>query len=136
VRIEPAGSRKEVLAFVRAGLADFSVSRPAARADLDLANGVGNLVNRTLHLTHRYRDGRVPAAAPQGAAGHLLAAGAALPGRIDHALARFDYRAATQALRALVEDGNRLVETERPWQLARAEDAGGARAAARLDGGA
>ncbi len=32
VRIEPAVRRNEVLAFVRAGLADFSVSRPAGRA--------------------------------------------------------------------------------------------------------
>src|SRR5215813_12320025 len=32
VRVEPATRRNEVLAFIRAGLADFSVSRPAARA--------------------------------------------------------------------------------------------------------
>ncbi|WP_306203779.1 methionine--tRNA ligase [Actinoplanes sp. RD1] len=32
VRVEPAARRNEVLAFVRAGLADISVSRPAARA--------------------------------------------------------------------------------------------------------
>jgi methionyl-tRNA synthetase len=32
VRIEPAARRNEVLAFVRAGLTDFSVSRPASRA--------------------------------------------------------------------------------------------------------
>jgi methionyl-tRNA synthetase len=32
VRVEPATRRNEVLAFVRAGLADFSASRPAARA--------------------------------------------------------------------------------------------------------
>jgi methionyl-tRNA synthetase len=32
VRVEPPARRNEVLAFVRAGLEDFSVSRPAARA--------------------------------------------------------------------------------------------------------
>ena len=32
LRIEPAGRRHEVLAFIDAGLADFSVSRPAERA--------------------------------------------------------------------------------------------------------
>ncbi|MEU4426154.1 methionine--tRNA ligase [Actinoplanes sp. NPDC024001] len=32
IRIEPAARRNEVLAFVRAGLTDISVSRPAARA--------------------------------------------------------------------------------------------------------
>ena len=33
VQIKPAARRNEVLAFVRGGLSDFSVSRPAARAD-------------------------------------------------------------------------------------------------------
>ena len=32
LRIEPAGRRNEVLAFIDGGLADFSVSRPAERA--------------------------------------------------------------------------------------------------------
>jgi methionyl-tRNA synthetase len=32
LRIEPAGRRNEVLAFIDSGLEDFSVSRPASRA--------------------------------------------------------------------------------------------------------
>jgi methionyl-tRNA synthetase len=63
----------------RVGDADFTVERLQARNDEDLANRLGNLVNRVATLVHRYRDGRVPAAtaAPPGAE-RLLRARAAL----------------------------------------------------------
>jgi methionyl-tRNA synthetase len=88
------------------GDTDFTEERLVQRADRELANGLGNLVNRALTLVHRKAGGKVRA---EGAS--------LLPGRIDRALARFDLRAATDALWAEVADGNRLVETARPWQL-------------------
>jgi methionyl-tRNA synthetase len=93
------------------GDTDFTVDRLIRCADQDLANGIGNLVNRTLALVHKRRAGRVlgePAELP---------ACAELPGRIDRALDAFDLRAATGAVRAVVEQGNRYVETRRPWAL-------------------
>ena len=45
----------------RVGDADFTVERLIARADDELANGFGNLVNRVVAMIGRYRDGRVPA---------------------------------------------------------------------------
>ena len=45
----------------RVGDADFTVERLIARADDELANGLGNLVNRVVSMIGRYRDGRVPA---------------------------------------------------------------------------
>src|SRR6266508_2482982 len=44
----------------RVGDADFTVERLAARSDEDLANGLGNLVNRVVSMVHRYRDGQLP----------------------------------------------------------------------------
>ena len=38
-----------------------------------------------------------------------------LPGRIDRALYVGDFRAATVAIRALVDDANRLLAAEEPW---------------------
>ncbi|MGI5242481.1 methionine--tRNA ligase [Dactylosporangium sp. CA-139066] len=97
------------------GDTDFTEQRLIQRADRELANGLGNLVNRTLTLVHRNAGGRVRrAGGPAGAA-------ALLAGRVDRALGRFDLRAATDALWAVVEEGNRLVETARPWQLTGAE---------------
>src|SRR5262249_36774063 len=39
--------------------ADFSEERLIARYNADLANSLGNLLNRTLNMAHRYRDGVV-----------------------------------------------------------------------------
>ncbi|MEH1013152.1 methionine--tRNA ligase [Micromonospora sp. CPCC 206060] len=117
----------------RVGDTDFTVKRLVHRANGDLANGLGNLVNRTLTLVHKYRDGQVPEATPTGEVARLAKAYTELADRIDHALRDFDFRAATNALWSVVDEGNRLVEAERPWELARAEHAGDESAATRLD---
>lgn len=111
------------------GDTDFTVERLVGRANRDLANALGNLVHRTVSLVVKYRDGRVPPATPATAL--LAAACADLPTRIERALDRFDFRAATGAIRDLVDDANRLVDAEQPWLLARAERPGDT---ARLDG--
>ena len=80
------------------------------------------------------RGGRI--AGPAGAAAlgtELVNAYQALPRLIDDALARFDFRAATGAICSVVQAGNRLVETQRPWELARREKQGARVAATRLD---
>jgi methionyl-tRNA synthetase len=85
---------------------DFTVERLVARADRDLANGIGNLVNRALTLAYRHGGVR-PAAVPSD-----------LPDRVDAALRTGDFRAATGAVWAEVDRGNRLIEAARPWKLA------------------
>jgi methionyl-tRNA synthetase len=115
----------------RVGDADFTVDRLVARANGDLAGGVGNLVNRVVTMIHRYRDGRVPAV--DGGTTDLGAVCAAAPARIDAALADFDFRRATAEVWTIVEHANRHVEEARPWDLARAESDGDRAAGARLD---
>jgi methionyl-tRNA synthetase len=118
----------------RLGDTDFTVERLVSRANRDLANGIGNLQNRTLTLVHKFRGGRTAnptSAVVLGSA--LVQAYEALPRVIDQALERFDFRAATDGIWSVVEAGNRLVETERPWELARREANGDAAAARRLD---
>ncbi|GAB1690235.1 methionine--tRNA ligase [Krasilnikovia sp. M28-CT-15] len=102
-----------------AGDTDFTVDRLVRRADQDLAHGIGNLVNRTLTLVHRYRDGHVRATPGAGLPEVGLPEAQALPGRIDEALGAGDFRAATGAVCAVVDAGNRLLDAERPWELAR-----------------
>ena len=127
----------------------------SARANEDLANGLGNLVSRVVSLVHSCRNGVVrPCARPAGTsrwlaagggcgaadapdwpadAADLLAAIERTPGAVRAALARFDFRAATAAVWAIVEQANRYVDATEPWHLARAERAGDAAAGARLD---
>jgi methionyl-tRNA synthetase len=125
----------------RVGDADFTTARLIARANSDLAGGLGNLVSRVVTLVQRHRGGVVPigAAGPladavaadtaladatlpdRGAAGPLVLGCTQLAGQIGSALARFDFRAATGAITGLVGAANRYLEATEPWHLARAE---------------
>jgi methionyl-tRNA synthetase len=119
----------------RVGDADFTVERMTARADDELANGLGNLVNRVIAMIGQYRDGRVPGAAPVPAGGEDLAAvcGQASE-RAGAALAEFDFREATAAVWAIADEANRFINRVRPWDLARAQRNGDTAAGRRLDG--
>ncbi|HZD37517.1 MAG TPA: methionine--tRNA ligase [Actinomycetes bacterium] len=110
----------------RVGDTDFTLERLVARADEDLANGLGNLVNRVVSLVHRYRDGRVGDLEAPPAAERLVTACRRAPALVDEALDAGDFRRATTAVWAIVEEGNRYVEAERPWELASAEHTAGA----------
>jgi len=122
----------------RVGDVDFTAARLTARANDDLANGLGNLVSRVVTLVHRYRQGKVPrqgehpvASAAGGRA--LAAACQRAPERIAAALAAFDFRAATAAIWDVVDEANRYVERTEPWLLARAERDGDPAAGRLLD---
>ncbi len=103
----------------RSGDTDFREPQLARRAN-ELADGLGNLVSRTVALA----AGRAPAnwhprQLPIGeiAAPDLAAAVGRVPGDVDAALAQFDLRAAAAALWAAVEAANRHVSARRPWEL-------------------
>jgi methionyl-tRNA synthetase len=108
--------------------ADFTVDRLVSRANDELANGIGNLVNRVVSLIHRYTEGRVPvttAGAPTTGAPDTSALDAAIgnaPGLIAAALDDFDFRRATEAVWRIADEANRYVNRTRPWSLAKAGD--------------
>jgi len=130
----------------RVGDVDFTVARLVSRANNELANGIGNLVNRVVAMIHRYRDGQVPPGpvpsgravpppgpVPSGGAGPLQRACREAPGLVDSALAARDFRRATSALWSIVDEANRYINVIRPWELARSEQAGDRQAASDLD---
>lgn len=107
----------------RVGDADFTVGRLVARADDELANGLGNLVNRVVAMICRYRDGRIPGPGPVPPGGEDLDAAIRQAGDlIGVALDGFDFRQATAAVWAIADEANRFVNRARPWELARAGD--------------
>jgi len=96
---------------------DGAVGMDAVRAryDAELANEYGNLASRTTAMIERYRDGVVPAAAPEIELDELSSDVAALMDRAEP----------TQALELIwqqVRRLNRYVEEQAPWKLAAAED--------------
>jgi methionyl-tRNA synthetase len=109
----------------RVGDADFTVERLIARADDELANGLGNLVNRVVAMIHRYRDGHPPELPGTGcgllAGQNLDIACRRARDLVGAALEEFDFRQATAAVWAIADEANRFVNRVRPWQLAKAE---------------
>ncbi len=117
----------------RSGDTDYTTRRMVNRANEDLANNIGNLVNRTVSMVHRYRSGLVPSAASDPDATPLRLVRASASATISAALANFDFRRAVDAVVAIGTEGNRYIENARPWELAKSERASGA-STARLDG--
>ena len=99
------------------------------RYNADLANDFGNLLNRTVSMANRYLEGERPAPGP---AGGLAAAGAEAVRLYGERLEACLLHDALAALWALVEDANRLVDAEKPWELAKAAKAGDDEAGQRL----
>jgi methionyl-tRNA synthetase len=94
--------------------ADFREELVAARAN-ELADGLGNLVNRTIALA---ADRDVPPdCAPHGEGGPLLEALERVGTDVDEALARFDLTSAADAIWGVVVTANRFVAAARPWEL-------------------
>jgi methionyl-tRNA synthetase len=99
--------------------ADFTVERLVRRANEDLANGLGNLVTRTVALVHRLRGGRIAAVpAPTGEDGRVV------DDELDddefaRALEAYDLRGATRRIRELISAANTELERVRPWELAK-----------------
>jgi methionyl-tRNA synthetase len=101
------------------------------RYNADLANDFGNLVNRTVSMTNRYLDGERPA--PRSATESPLAEGWADTNRLF--VERVEGCLLHEALAELWEfvgGANRVVDAEKPWELAKAAKAGDDAAAARL----
>jgi len=100
--------------------ADFTADRLVARANDELANGFGNLVNRVVTMIQRYRAGRVPPSLGDApGAADLDAAIQSAPAAIASALEGFDFRRATGAVWSIADEANRFVNLTRPWALAK-----------------
>jgi methionyl-tRNA synthetase len=84
---------------------DFTLERFIRTYNVDLADQLGNLLNRVVSMISRYFGGVVPT---PGAAEE-----------IDHALARFAPHQALAAIWELVSAANKYVMEVEPWTLAR-----------------
>lgn len=97
---------------------DFSHSAMVQRANGDLANGIGNLTQRTLTLIQKNCDGKVPQAgayAP-GDTG-LLAAADGLLAAIRGPMNTQEFHKALQAILSLVGEADSYIDANAPWAL-------------------
>jgi methionyl-tRNA synthetase len=96
--------------------ADFFEERLVERYNADLANSLGNLLNRILNMAHRYRDGVVTRT---GGDSPLAAQAADLLRQYESAFERFEVHAAINRLMEFVTACNTYIEMSAPWKLAK-----------------
>jgi methionyl-tRNA synthetase len=99
---------------------DFSEENLVKRNNSDLANDLGNLVNRTISMSQRYRGGRVdsPELNDQDLNSIRDLANSVI-GRYRAAFERFEVHNAMETAWELVTRANALVEQKAPWKLAK-----------------
>ncbi len=98
----------------------------AERINSDLANDLGNLLNRTLGMLGKYRGGVVPAFGPaDDASDALKAAFMALPGRVRAQVDELQFDRALASVLEAVGKANKYVTDMRPWELAKDPAASG-----------
>jgi len=96
--------------------ADFSEERLVSRYNADLANSLGNLLNRTLNMAHRYREGVV---SHKGGESPLAAQSVDLVREFERAMSAFEIHAAIARVRDFVTACNTYIEMTAPWKMAK-----------------
>jgi methionyl-tRNA synthetase len=106
--------------------ADGGLSHRAliTRINVDLANDLGNLAQRTLSLVARNCDGRLPArGAVTEADSVLFAAAEALPGLLREKLDRQLFHEALEEVWKVVRAANGYIDHQAPWALRKTDPA-------------
>ncbi len=99
---------------------DFSLHMVKQRYNTELANDLGNLLNRSLSMLHKYRQGQLgmPRAEEQEDRA-LLARLEAMQLKVSEALEQLAFHEALACINDVVRHGNRYVELSAPWLLAK-----------------
>ncbi|MBX6771928.1 MAG: methionine--tRNA ligase [Chloroflexi bacterium] len=99
---------------------DFNLDSLVTRYNAELANDLGNLLNRTVSMVNRFTGGAVPTpGAGQPVDDELKSLATGAFERMDRAFEALDFMAAADAVRDVVTRANRYIEEMAPWQLAR-----------------
>jgi methionyl-tRNA synthetase len=96
---------------------DFSWERFEERYNVDLANNLGNLVNRLAVMAEKYRAGRLQPS-PEGS-GRLAAVGADAVETYRAAMDRFALDQGAAAAFRLIDRANEFIAETQPWALAK-----------------
>ncbi len=106
---------------------DFSMKSFIARYNADLANDLGNLLNRTLTMIEKYFDGTIPEP-PENLdlnfdelSQQLIGAQEALPNLLDRYMEGLNFSSVLATIwEDLVTKANKYIEKQAPWKIAKA----------------
>jgi methionyl-tRNA synthetase len=98
----------------------FSEEMLANRVNSDLANGLGNLVSRTLNMTGRFAEGRVPEPGDLEAPEELVRSTAEQAvTAVDQSMRAMEPHRALESIQLVVVEANRYLELREPWKAAK-----------------
>jgi methionyl-tRNA synthetase len=98
---------------------DFNETRFINVLNADLANDLGNLLNRTLKMASRYCNGHVPSAdgAMLDRENPLLKLGQSLAETVQNAYGQLRFKEACESVLALAQASNKYLDEKAPWSL-------------------
>ncbi|HID36504.1 MAG TPA: methionine--tRNA ligase, partial [Ghiorsea sp.] len=102
---------------------DFSHDALKVRYNSELANDVGNLLNRSLSMLKKYRGGVLPAVTDEQSEDRALIADIeAMQREVATHLEKQAFHLALERINQVVRHGNRYVAENEPWTLAKEEN--------------
>ena len=95
-----------------------------ARVNYDLANDLGNLLNRTIAMINKYCDGIVPdyASLVTPFDSELSTTAANVVGRYHDAMEKMEFNTALAEIWILISRANKYIDETEPWVLAKDEE--------------
>lgn len=101
---------------------NYSSEALIERYNADLANGLGNLVSRTLSMIQRYFGGEIVKPEREGR-GRLGDMAVETVGRVAEHYERFEFSRALEAIWALLGAVDKFIVERKPWVLAKSDEA-------------
>ncbi len=93
------------------------------RINSELANILGNLVNRTIAMDNKYFDGRImEPCAPETLDEELKAVALAMPGKVEAKMNELKVADAIDEIFVLLRRANKYIDETMPWALAKSEE--------------
>jgi methionyl-tRNA synthetase len=101
--------------------ANFSEEALVKRLNADLANDLGNLLQRTLTMVGRYFDGGIPPAGGSVTEGdrRFRESAEGLGDRVAEAMEAFAFHRALEAIWDFLDAANKYIDEQKPWDLAK-----------------
>jgi methionyl-tRNA synthetase len=105
---------------------DFSEDRFIAIVNADLANSIGNLLNRSLGMANKYCQNQVPDYDPQHRSDisdltdPIITQAKSLGDRVTIDYQQLNFRAACEKILELIWNCNKLIDETAPWKLFKA----------------